>query len=39
MASPRQRAQRMRYVQYAILVLVLLAVVFLADWGEPVATK
>jgi polar amino acid transport system permease protein len=34
MASPRQRAARLRYVQYAVLVLILLAVVFLADWGE-----
>lgn len=34
MASPRQRAQRLRYVQYAVLVLVLLAIALLADWGE-----
>jgi polar amino acid transport system permease protein len=34
MASPRQRAQRLRYVQYAVLVLILLAVVLLADWAE-----
>ena len=34
MASPRQRAARWRYVQYAVLVAVLLAVAFLADWNE-----
>jgi polar amino acid transport system permease protein len=34
MASPRQRAQRLRYIQYAVLLLVLLAIVFLADWAE-----
>jgi polar amino acid transport system permease protein len=32
MASPRQRAARWRYVQYAILVAVLVAIFFLADW-------
>lgn len=34
MASPRQRAARWRYVQYAVLVVVVLAAVFLADWDE-----
>jgi polar amino acid transport system permease protein len=34
MASPRQRAARWRYVQYAVLVLVLAAIFFLADWAE-----
>ena len=34
MASPRQRAARLRYVQYAVLVLVLVAIVLFADWGQ-----
>jgi polar amino acid transport system permease protein len=34
MASPRQRAARLRLVQYVVLVALLLAVVLLADWGE-----
>src|SRR5687767_6749317 len=34
MASPRQRAARWRYVQYAVLVAVVLAVAFLADWEQ-----
>jgi polar amino acid transport system permease protein len=34
MASPRQRAARLRYVQYAVLVLVLLAIVLFADWDQ-----
>ena len=34
MASPRQRAARLRYVQYAVLVIVLVAVVLLADWAQ-----
>ena len=34
MASPRQRAARWRYVQYAILVAVLVAIFFLADWKQ-----
>ncbi|MCY4727939.1 amino acid ABC transporter permease [Nocardioides sp. STR2] len=34
MASPRQRAARMRVVQYVVLVALLLAVLLLADWGE-----
>ncbi|UUZ60100.1 hypothetical protein [Nocardioides sp. B-3] len=34
MASPRQRAARWRYVQYAVLVAVLVAIAFLADWGQ-----
>ena len=34
MASPRQRAARLRLVQYVVLVALLLAVLLLADWGE-----
>ena len=34
MASPRQRAARWRYVQYAVLVAVLLAIAFIADWEQ-----
>ena len=34
MASPRQRAARLRYVQYAVLVLVLLAIALFADWEQ-----
>ncbi len=34
MASPRQRAARWRYAQYAVLVLVVLAIALLANWGE-----
>jgi polar amino acid transport system permease protein len=34
MASPRQRAARWRYVQYAVLVLAIVAILFVADWGE-----
>src|SRR5919112_974699 len=34
MASPRQRAARWRYVQYVVLVLVLLAIAFIADWEQ-----
>lgn len=34
MASPRQRAQRSRAVQYAVLVLALLGVALVADWSE-----
>ena len=34
MASPRQRAARWRYVQYAVLVVVLLAIAFIADWEQ-----
>jgi polar amino acid transport system permease protein len=34
MASPRKRAARWRYVQYAVLVAVVLGVVLLADWSE-----
>lgn len=34
MASPRQRAARWRYVQYAVLVVVFVAVYFVADWSE-----
>ena len=33
MASPRQRAARWRYVQYAVLVVVLLAIALIADWA------
>ena len=34
MASPRQRAQRWRAVQYVVLVLIVVAIGYLADWGE-----
>jgi polar amino acid transport system permease protein len=34
MASPRQRAARLRYAQYAVLVIVLLAIALLADWDQ-----
>lgn len=34
MASPRRRAARWRYVQYAVLVVVVLAIAFLADWSQ-----
>jgi polar amino acid transport system permease protein len=34
MASPRQRAARWRLIQYALLVLLVAAVLLLADWGE-----
>ena len=34
MASPRQRAARWRYVQYAVLVAVVLAIAFVVDWGQ-----
>jgi polar amino acid transport system permease protein len=34
MASPRQRAARWRYVQYAVLVAVLVVVFLVADWAE-----
>lgn len=34
MASPRQRAARWRYAQYALLLVALAAFVFLADWGS-----
>ena len=33
MASPRQRAARWRYVQYAVLVVVLLTIALVADWA------
>jgi polar amino acid transport system permease protein len=32
--SPRQRAQRSRWIQYAILVVLVLLAVFTADWGQ-----
>lgn len=32
--SPRKRAQRIRVVQYAVLVAVALVAVFAADWGQ-----
>jgi polar amino acid transport system permease protein len=32
--SPRKRAARIRYVQYAVLVLVVVGFVLVADWGE-----
>src|SRR5689334_11261476 len=31
--SPRKRAQISRYIQYAILVVLILAILFAADWG------
>jgi polar amino acid transport system permease protein len=34
MASPRQRAARWRLVQYAVLILIVLVVAFVADWGQ-----
>ena len=34
MASPRKRAARWRLVQYALLVILLAAVLLLADWPE-----
>ncbi len=34
MASPRQRAARWRYAQYAVLVAVVLVIAFVADWGQ-----
>ena len=34
MASPRQRAARWRYVQYAVLVVVVFTVTLVADWGQ-----
>ena len=34
MASPRQRAARLRLVQYAVLAIALVAVLLLANWGE-----
>ncbi|RYP84126.1 amino acid ABC transporter permease [Nocardioides guangzhouensis] len=34
MASPRQRAARWRLVQYAVLAIVLVAALLLANWGE-----
>ena len=34
MASPRQRAARSRYVQYAVLVAAIVAVALLADWPQ-----
>ncbi|QNE17971.1 amino acid ABC transporter permease [Kribbella qitaiheensis] len=32
--SPRQRAQRSRAIQYAILVVIVLVAAFTADWGQ-----
>jgi polar amino acid transport system permease protein len=34
MASPRQRAARWRYVQYAVLVVVLVTIALVADWAQ-----
>jgi polar amino acid transport system permease protein len=31
--SPRKRAQMYRWIQYAVLVVVALAILFVADWG------
>jgi polar amino acid transport system permease protein len=35
--SPRQRAQRSRWIQYAILVVLILVAAFAADWGQIVS--
>ena len=32
--SPRQRPQRSRYIQYAILIVLVLVAAFAADWGQ-----
>ena len=34
MASPRQRAARWRYAQYAVLVAVVVVIALVADWGQ-----
>jgi polar amino acid transport system permease protein len=34
MASPRQRAARWRYVQYTVLVLVVVVIALVADWEQ-----
>ncbi len=34
MASPRQRAARWRYIQYAVLLLILVGILFVTDWAE-----
>ena len=34
MTSPRKRAQRIRFVQYAVLVVAVLAIAFAANWHE-----
>ena len=34
MASPRQRAARWRLIQYAVLAILVAAILLLADWGE-----
>ena len=34
MASPRQRARRWRAVQYVVLVLIVVGIVMVADWGQ-----
>jgi polar amino acid transport system permease protein len=34
MASPRQRAARWRYAQYTVLVLAVLVIALVADWGQ-----
>ena len=35
--SPRQRAQRSRWIQYAVLVVLVLVAAFSADWGQIVS--
>ncbi|TCC17425.1 amino acid ABC transporter permease [Kribbella speibonae] len=35
--SPRQRAQRSRWIQYAVLVVLVLAAAFSANWGQIVS--
>lgn len=32
--SPRRRAQRIRMVQYAVLIAIVLVLAFIADWGQ-----
>ena len=32
--SPRQRAQRSRGIQYAVLIVIVVVAAFTADWGQ-----
>ena len=34
MASPRQRAARWRYAQYAVLVVAVVVIFLVADWAQ-----
>ncbi len=34
MASPRQRAARWRYLQYAVLLLIVVVILYVSDWGQ-----